>query len=129
MNAVDGLTVLSNDEKKLVIMTSFLRNTFRAINYQTGVTEWKIEKEQIDGKVIRPYGVCYDDVGHLFVTDFDNKRVLVVSPEGKIKQKLLDLPGCTQYIGFDVTQQQLIVEYYNGIEHILNIYNIEYITE
>ena len=82
MNSVYGLTVLSYDEKKLVIPTRYIANIIQAINYHTGATEWKIVKEQIDGKVIRPYGVCHDDVGHLFVADYDNNRVLVVSPDG-----------------------------------------------
>ena len=111
MDRVDGLTLLSYNGKKLVIVTCY-KNTIQAINYETGEIEWKIEKEQIDGKVIQPLGVCHDDVGHLLVADGYNKRVLVVSADGKIKQKLLDLPGHTYYVGFDVTLQKLIVQYY-----------------
>ena len=129
MDGVNDLTMLSYDEIKLIILVDQSTNTIRAINYETGAIVWKIVKERIDGKIIRPHGVCHDDVGHLFVADYTNKRVLVVSPDGKIKQKLLDLPGSTRYIAFDVKQQKLIVQYEKGNERVLNIYDIEYITE
>ena len=129
MNSVNGLTMLSYDEKKLVILTRCDANMIQAINYQTGTTEWKMLREEIDGKIIQPLGVCHDDVGHLFIADYQNNRVLVVSADDKIKQKLLDLPGDAYYIRFDVTQQKLIVDYYKNNENVLNIYDIEYITE
>ena len=91
MGDVNGLTLLSYDNKKLVILTNSSNNIIQAINYETCAIEWKIVGEQIDGKVILPKGVCHDDVGHLFVADL-NDRVLLVSPEGKIKQKLLHVP-------------------------------------
>ena len=129
MEYVNGLSVPFCDNRKLVILTSWTANMIQAINYQTGATEWKIKKGRIDRKVMEPYGICHDDVGHLFVADWDNNRVLVVSTDGKIKQKLLDLPGQTKYITFNVTQQKLIVQYNKVNEHIFNIYDIEYITQ
>ena len=129
MTSVGELTLLNYHNKKLVILTCVFENIIQAINYETGRIEWKIVREKIDGKEIRPWGVCHDDMGHLFVADRDNKRVLVVSPEGKIKQKLLDPPGPAYYIHFDVKHQKLIVHYNPNNEHILNIYDIEYITE
>ena len=124
MSHVNGLTL--NDKK--LILTSY-GHTIQAISYETGEIEWKIVEEKIDGKIIRPWDVCHDDVGHLFVTDQNNDGVLVVSPAGKIKQKLLDLAGYAYYIAFDVTQQKLIVDYYKNNENVLNIYDIEFITE
>ena len=75
MGSVYGLTVLSYDEKKLMILTSYFADAIQAINYQTGEIEWKIVTERIDGKGIGPNDVCHDDVGHLFVTDRSNNRV------------------------------------------------------
>ena len=129
INTVGGLTVLSYDNKKLVILSCENTNTIQVINYETGENEWKIVREQIDGKIIQPHGVCHDGAGHLFVTDWIKNRVLVLSPDGKIKQKLLDLPGRTAFIAFDVTQQKLIVQFKKDNEFLLNIYYIEYITE
>ena len=126
---VNGLTLLSSDNKKLVILTRWDSSTIQAINYETGAIEWKINGEKIYGKAIQPFGVCHDDLGHLFVADYDNNKVLVVSPEGKIKQKLLDLPRTAYYINFDVTQRKLLVDYKLANENILNIYDIEYITK
>ena len=130
LKEVNALSLLYCNDKKQIILTDWFHlGTIQAINYQTGTTEWKIVREEIDGKVIKPYGICCDDVGHLFVADHSNNRVLVVSLDDKIKQKLLDLPGNSWWIAFDVTQQKLIVQYYKDNEHILNIYDIEYITE
>ena len=128
MDRIDGLTLLRYDCKKLVILTRKSQNMIQTINYETGAIEWKMVGEKIDGKVIRPFNVCHDDI-HMFVTDYDNQRIIVVSPDGKVKQKLLDLPGCPYFVTFDVMQRKLIVNYYSKNEFMLNICDIEYITE
>ena len=40
----NGLTVLSCDDKKLVILNRYRINIMQAINYETGAVEWEIEK-------------------------------------------------------------------------------------
>ena len=98
---IHGLTQFSHKGKKLVIVTNNDENTIEAIDYVKNEIVWKIVGEMVDGKIICPYRVCHDNVGHLYVADSYNNSVLVVSCDGKIKQKLLDLPNATRSIGFD----------------------------
>ena len=99
-----GYTMLNYKNKHLLIYTSWKENTIKAIDYLTGNTEWTI-KGEYEGRKIAPHGVCCDEVGNLFVADGSNNRVLLVSSEGNIKQKLMDLPCTTHWIGFTETLQ------------------------
>ena len=56
-----------------------------AIDYKTGEIVWKIS-EEFEGKIIKPYGICHDDVGNLYIAHGTNNKVLVVSLDGEIKQ-------------------------------------------
>ena len=118
-----GCTMLNNKNKQLLIVTSWKENTIKAINYLTGITEWTLTGEY-EGKKIEPHGVCCDEVGNLYVADGSNRRVLLVSSEGNVKQKLIDLPDTTYWIGFTETLQ-LIVHVHSDEEKI-QVYQIDY---
>ena len=122
-----GLTSYRYDGMTSVVVAGCGAETIQAMNYQLLQTLWKIINETVDGKTIRPADVCHDEMGHIFITDFKNNRVVGVSP-GQIKRSLLDLPGPTLRVAFDFAQRKLIVIWGKENERILNTYSVEYVV-
>ena len=75
---------------------------------------------------INPHGVCQDDIGNLYVADGRNKRVLVISSDGKIKQKLIDTLGFSTWIGW--LESQRLVTIYKTDKEMLEVCDINYVS-
>ena len=51
------------------------------VNLTNGTPMWELTQQQVCGKNIKPTGLCYNVNGHIYVTDRDNKRLLVLNAE------------------------------------------------
>ncbi len=76
---IKGLTTILHNRKMLVIATSPDSYSTVAVDYESGSKLWHIQQELYQGKLIRPWGICGDDFGHLFMSDRENNRVVEVS--------------------------------------------------
>ncbi len=88
---VKGLCHVIHDNRQLVIATSHI-GTCRAVvavDYDTGEVVWKTDKPTCEGINMWPRGITSDGQGHLFVSDYLNKRVCVMTPDGKVHHTLL----------------------------------------
>ena len=125
LNSVFGYTMLNNKNKQLLIVTSWQQNIIKAIDYLTGNTEWIITGEY-EGKKIVPHGICCDDIGHLYIADGANNRVLLVSPQGNIRRKLIDSPNKTVWIGFTEANRLVMNVKSHRSMIALQVYQIKY---
>ena len=123
-----GLTSYKCDGMALVVLAGCGGKTIQTINYQSLETVWKIKNEAIDGKELKPTDVCHDELGHVFVADLGQKRVVTVSSDGQTIKKLLDLPGNVRNVAFDFVHRKLIVVWKQGYDCILNSYDTEYVV-
>ena len=53
------------------------------VDYHTGEVVWRSCLDY------RPMGITHDGEGHLFISDHDNDRILMMTPDGKIHHTLL----------------------------------------
>ena len=87
------LDLINHEGKQFLIVTSWKDKIIEAIDYKTGKIVWKIHGE-FERKMINSHGISQDDIGNLYIAEGgDNKRILLVSPNGKIKQNMI----CTPY--------------------------------
>ena len=86
---IHGLCSITHEGRQLVIATSFGSKAVVAIDYHTGETVWTIDQPSCDGTAITPMGITSDGEGHLLISDHDNKRVLLMTHDGKIHRTLL----------------------------------------
>ncbi len=91
-------------------VTSWREKTIQAIDYSTAEVAWKITGE-FEGKQIKPHGICCDDIGNLYVADGANQRILLVSADGKIEQKLTDMPGTAIFVGWLQSANRVVVHH------------------
>ena len=126
LNNLFGYTMLNCINKQLLIVTSWQENTIKAIDYLTGNTEWSTTGEY-EGKKIKPHEVCCDDIGNLYIADGTNNRVFLVSPEGKIKQRVIDTPNATFWIGF--TEANRLVINVQSDKQKLHVYQVIKVLE
>ncbi len=84
---------------------------------------WKIEDKKIDGKVLKPRGMCSDpDTRVLYVGDWENKRLIVLEPNtGEVIQSI-QLPGVGKIwgIAWCSVQPHLVIKHRKDIRY----YNI-----
>ena len=118
-----GYSMLNNKNKQLLIVTSWEKSTIKAIDYSTGNTEWSITGEY-KGKEIEPHGVSHDDFGNLYIADGRNKRVILVSPEGSIKRKLIDTASSVHWVDF-IEAHRLVVQLFTDNQNV-QVYLINY---
>lgn len=90
-----------------------IAGSVQAIRLSDGSVVWKIGGE-VEGRMIKPYGICYDSDGRIYVADGGNKRLLVFDClTGELLQVLLDNDRTGDI--FDVcwtsSQPQLIVRH------------------
>ena len=104
-----GYVLWKYEGKQLVIATSKREKTIHAVDYRTDEVVLKIAGEY-EGKKIQPLSVCHDDTGNLYITDGNSNRVLIVSPEGKVKQRLTNTPRTTYWTG-KLQSHRLVVNY------------------
>ncbi len=76
---IKGLGTICHAARKLVIGTSPDSYATVAVDYETGAKIWHIHQALHDGQLIRPWGICSDNSGHLYMSDRENNRVVEVS--------------------------------------------------
>ena len=120
-----GLDLIHHDGKQLLIVTSWKENMIEPIDYKTGEIVRKIHGE-FGGKKIEPHGICHDNFGNLYIADGTSNRILVVSPDGKIKQNLIGTPHALFLVGW-LELQRLVVNYSTNKE-MFKIDKINYVN-
>ena len=88
LGLVTGMTYLK--KRNIVVMVAFDKKLIQALRFPNGEVQWELSG-QVDGKVMRPRGVCSEENnGLVFIADFMNKRVVVVEGQtGKVIQVVL----------------------------------------
>ncbi len=73
-------------------------------------TLWVI-RDEIDGEMIRPHGMCTDKLERLYVADGENCRILVLHTKSGDFIQSIELPelGCLVDIGWNDTQPHLTI--------------------
>ena len=121
-----GYVLWKYGDKQLVIATSKREKTIHAVDYRTGEVVLKITGEY-EGKKIQPLSVCHDDTGNLYITDGNSNRVLIVSPEGEVKQMLTYTPRTTYWTG--KLQSLKLVVNYSREKEMIKFSQIAYIKQ
>ncbi len=123
LSIIRGLTMVTSGDRNLIVATSLHESAVLAINYETGQEVWKIKQENFEGARIGPFGITSDGTGHMFVSDCTNKRILVVSPSGKILQRIVgNATGCLHLV-FIHGKRKLAV---TDVNHMVHLYDIQY---
>ncbi len=88
---VRGLCHVTHDNLQLVIATSCTayHQQITAVDYHTSAVVWKKNKPLCEGKPISPMAITHDGAGHLFVSDFENRRIFIMTPDGGIHHSML----------------------------------------
>ena len=85
---VSGMCYVRN--KDMLVLTSQEDHMIKAVNIDNGNTMWCLHF-RIEGKICQPWDVKYDaHTSYLFVADGDNKRMLLLSEIGQVKQILCE---------------------------------------
>ena len=85
----------------------------KAVRLSNGETEWEVAG-LVEGKEMKPYGICSDTEGRIFVADGQNSRVVVLDNQnGECIQSLLmgERMGDVFDVCWTDTQPQLIVRH------------------
>ena len=109
---VELTSVISMEKShKILVVTSFNNDVIMAIDYLTGDLIWEHSSYDCDGVMIRPNGVCSDEEGYIYVADtgLPYCRVFVLSPLGKIVNKILNTAGWCDDITWINKDRKLIV--------------------
>ncbi len=108
---VAGLCHVTHDNRQLVIATSYNKQII-AVDYHTGDVVWKKDNPVWEGIPITPVGITHDGAGHLFISDFDNKRICIMTPDGEIHHSLLQNTNAADFChqAWFTNQRRLVVK-------------------
>ncbi len=104
-----GLCHVVYDTRQLVIASSAIPSSIVAVDYHTGDVVWRIDNPTCEGQAIYPYGVSSDGEGHLFISDYNNGRVCMMTPDGKIHHTLLQHDDSVRHQAWISGQSKLVV--------------------
>ncbi len=86
---VRGLCHITHGNRQLVIASSHRYNLITAVDYHTGDVVWKKDNPVCEGIPIIAMGITHDGAGHLFISDYSNKQICMMTPDGEIHHSLL----------------------------------------
>ena len=111
ISRVRGLRHVIHDTRQLVIASSYSDYTILAVDYHTGDVVWRIDNPQCEGIAMRPAGITSDGEGHLFISDYSNKRVCMMTPDGKIHHTLVqnNEAACFHHQTWIPNQRKLVI--------------------
>ena len=96
-----------------------------AVSLTDGEPLWEFTQKTIEGKKIKPTGLCHDVNGQIYVTDRNNKRLLLLNAkEGKVRQVLQLVDGKSDMwaVRWSSTKPQLTVIHAGG--DVIRLYNL-----
>jgi hypothetical protein len=127
----DRITTLVEDVKLPLdsFVTTFGDKIFQTNHVNNSVTCYAINGEKLwefrDQSVLRqPLGVAVDNNCNIYVTSYNYKKVIVLSPDGKQWRKLLDQNdgmSCPYAIYIDKTTSNILITSYNGRAFLYHI--------
>ena len=125
ISRVRGLCHVLHDKRQLVIASSYSDYAILAVDYHTGDVVWRIDNPQCEGIAMRPAGITSDGEGHLFISDYSNKRVCMMTPDGKIHHTLLqnNEAACFYHQAWIPSQRKLVIRDNVGR---LYVYHVSY---
>ena len=125
LGLVTGMTYLK--KRNIVVMVAFDKKLIQALRYPSGEVQWELSGE-VDGKVMRPRGVCSEEKnGLVFIADFMNKRVVVVEgTTGKVIQVALKEDYQIVYdICWKSEQPHLVVKHGQENKSKISLFNLD----
>ncbi len=110
---ITGLStiVLNNRNQVTVVALSDIIS----VDIDSGKYTWQIKKAKYDKKRIGPW--------HLYVADYQNKRVVCLNSEGKIVCKIISTDNLCYHLTWVESERKLVV---TDSENMVNIYAIRY---
>ncbi len=127
VESVYGLCYTTYDNRELVIATWYVNHGNRgliAVDYETGDVVWRKDHPACDGIEIGPMDTIDDGEGNLFLSDSDNNRICMMTPDGKIHHSLLQNKDASRFYhqAWIPGQKRLVVK----DNHMLYMYDISY---
>ena len=112
----------------IVIVSDLDMHIMSAHSLDSKALLWRIENKEIDGKGLRPSGMCSDpDTGALYVGDRYNDRLIVLEPNtGEVIQSI-QLPGVEliKNIAWCSVQPHLVIHHYKYSKYQITYYDIQ----
>ena len=121
LSYITGLSTIILKERNQVVVVAL--SDIMAVDYDSGKYTWQIKKAKFDKKRIGPWDVCSDGAEHLYVADYQNKRVVVLNNEGKILSKIVNTDNLCYHLTWMECDRKLVV---TDSENMVNIYAIRY---
>ncbi len=81
----------------------------------------------VEGKALKPRGICCDNNGHFFLSDAFNRRLLILEVmTGKVLQVSLEKEyGVLFDVCWSNTQPHLVVKHGNGSKYKVSLFKVE----
>ena len=113
---IDDMCVINQDGERRLVTTQILRDAanrqfhvVRCINFK-GVEMWRFDQQKLDGVLFRPWRVCTNNQGQIYLSALEDGRVVVVTDNHKM-EVLLEVPGDIGCIGWCNVTDRLYVVY------------------
>ncbi len=124
-STITGVTVAQRNNKKILVVACGSDDDFIvAVDYENGHTLWKVRPncdnlsnfEEICPLTMS--AICTDGIGHLFIADCNNYRVIVMDMEGNVQKEICtDIGGNCNEGAFVSGKNKLIVS-----DWVCNVY-------
>ena len=123
LNFARAFTSVETPEGVYAVVTSLDDFSIRAFHLESSTMVWEL-LGQVDGHLLLPGGLTADSQGHIYITDTNNRRLLVVNIAGHVIQTLSTAARPTSVYAIP-SDNRLLVKYAADGTWVVSVWDVE----
>ena len=123
LNFAHEFTYVETPEGVYVVATSLDDFSIRAFHLESSTMVWEL-LGQVDGHLLLPGGLAADSQGHIYITDTNNRRLLVVNIAGHVIQTHSTAARPTSVYTIP-SDNKILVKYVADGTWVVSVWNVE----